>query len=177
MAGCEHYIRKCRLVTPCCKKVYSCRFCHDVSEDHELNRKDVMLVKCIQCDTVQNVASNCVICGIRFGFYFCAICRLYDDTEKGQFHCQPCGLCRTGGRENYFHCSKCDICYLKSLKDSHKCLEKSSHSDCPICLESLHASRDPCQVLKCGHLMHRKCFQDCAASMIRSCPICNARMT
>jgi len=27
-----------------------------------------------------------------------------DDVNKRQFHCDACGICRVGGRENYFHC-------------------------------------------------------------------------
>jgi hypothetical protein len=40
------------------------------------------------------VTSNCVSCGVQFGKYFCAICRMYDDTDKQQFHCDQCGICR-----------------------------------------------------------------------------------
>jgi len=27
-----------------------------------------------------------------------------DTTSKKQFHCEDCGICRVGGRENFFHC-------------------------------------------------------------------------
>ena len=47
------------------------------------------------------VASHCKDCGIKFGRYFCMICRLYDDQEKGQFHCNGCGICRCC---DYVHC-------------------------------------------------------------------------
>ena len=47
------------------------------------------------------VASHCKDCGIKFGRYFCTICRLYDDQEKGQFHCNGCGICRCC---DYVHC-------------------------------------------------------------------------
>ena len=31
-------------------------------------------------------------------------CRFYDDdVRKGQFHCDKCGICRVGGRDNFFH--------------------------------------------------------------------------
>jgi hypothetical protein len=40
------------------------------------------------------VQSTCEECGTVFGNYFCSICRLYDDEDKQQFHCDGCGLCR-----------------------------------------------------------------------------------
>ena len=45
---------------------------------------------------------------------------MFDDAEKGQFHCDGCGICRVGGRENYFHCDICGYCLPLSCKDNHK---------------------------------------------------------
>ena len=42
------------------------------------------------------VASHCKDCSVKFGRYFCEICRLFDDHERGQFHCHGCGICRCG---------------------------------------------------------------------------------
>lgn len=171
--SCSHYIRKCSLISPCCNKIYPCRFCHDGEEDHELNRKLVNQVKCLQCGHIQGIESNCLECRIRFGFYFCKECRLYDDTDKGQFHCELCGICRVGGKDNYFHCMKCDICIPVAQKSSHKCVERAARSNCMICLDYLHSSREPCQVLRCGHFLHQGCFQECLKARIRNCPLCN----
>ena len=176
MSSCQHYVRKCAFVTPCCNKVYPCRFCHDTAESHELERRSVQQIKCNQCGKLQGVVSHCIECGIKFGFYFCSICRLYDDRDKGQFHCDQCGVCRTGGKENFFHCARCDMCFPKKIKASHKCVEKSSRSNCPICMEDLHSSLVPCQVLRCGHLLHRTCFQECLNSRLRHCPLCSTFM-
>ncbi|XP_068712472.1 RING finger and CHY zinc finger domain-containing protein 1-like [Montipora foliosa] len=174
---CPHYVRKCSFVTPCCNKVYSCRFCHNAAErTHELDRKTVQQIKCNQCGKLQGIVSHCSECGIKFGFYFCPICRLYDDRDKGQFHCDYCGVCRIGGRENYFHCTRCDMCFPKNIRSSHTCVEKSSRSNCPICMEDLHSSPVPCQVLRCGHLLHRTCFQECLKSRLQHCPLCSTLM-
>ena len=44
---------------------------------------------------ILQVANYCCHCGIQFGlYYFCAICNFYDDANKGQFHCEKCGICR-----------------------------------------------------------------------------------
>lgn len=63
--GCEHYKRHCKLVAPCCGKVYNCRFsdakicstftilrfCHDEAEPtHSLDRKKVEEVECLKCN-------------------------------------------------------------------------------------------------------------------------------
>uniref|UniRef100_A0A8W8N2T0 RING finger and CHY zinc finger domain-containing protein 1 n=1 Tax=Magallana gigas TaxID=29159 RepID=A0A8W8N2T0_MAGGI len=174
--GCEHYKRKCALIAPCCNKTYTCRVCHDDKENHELTRKKVMQVHCLTCKRVQQVQGSCEECGTKFGNYFCEICRLYDDEDKQQFHCDGCGLCRVGGRENFYHCDVCDVCLSISMKDNHKCIEKSSHSNCPVCLEDLHTSRIAAHIPPCGHLIHYKCFKDMLKTGNYACPICGQSM-
>ncbi|XP_015776266.1 PREDICTED: RING finger and CHY zinc finger domain-containing protein 1-like [Acropora digitifera] len=166
---CPHYIRRCALLAPCCNKYYPCRLCHDDVEDHNLDRKKVQEIKCIQCHSSQATASHCKECGIKFGRYFCGICRLFDDHQKGQFHCDGCGICRIGGKDNFFHCNRCDMCLGIQLKDSHKCVERSSRSDCPICYEDIHTSRIPAHVPPCGHLLHRYSLSNCQLSIITNC--------
>nr|GME04263.1 E3 ubiquitin-protein ligase miel1 [Ipomoea batatas] len=66
------------------------------------------------------------------------ILRLYDDdTTKDQYHCNECGICRIGSRENFFHCQKCGSCYSVDLRDNHMCVENSMKRYCPICYEFL----------------------------------------
>jgi uncharacterized CHY-type Zn-finger protein len=65
--GCSHYIRKCKLVTPCCNKVYICRYCHDENEDHTVNRRAVTELICACCGLRQPVRATCLICQTRFG--------------------------------------------------------------------------------------------------------------
>ncbi|XP_070562756.1 RING finger and CHY zinc finger domain-containing protein 1-like isoform X1 [Ptychodera flava] len=135
-SGCEHYQRKCSLLAPCCNRFYTCRFCHDENENHKLNRNDVEQVKCLKCQKVAEVQSHCVNCNEEFARYFCQICRLYDEVDKGQFHCKECGICRVGGRENFFHCGKCGLCLGVGLQNKHKCIEKVSQGNCPVCMEN-----------------------------------------
>nr|AEE62148.1 unknown [Dendroctonus ponderosae] len=104
--GCAHYKRKSKFVTPCCQKVYTCRFCHDENENHTMNRKEVTELICTVCYIRQPVKADCENCGVRFGKYVCLECNLFDDEEKNQFHCQGCGICRIGGAERFFHCKK-----------------------------------------------------------------------
>lgn len=170
--SCTHYLRKCKLEAACCGKIHECRICHDVSENHEMDRKAVKTLVCVQCDTHQNVGKNCSSCGILFGTYSCLICRLFDDNDKGQFHCQGCGICRVGGDKNFFHCPKCNICIKTSIKETHKCIEDISRRMCPVCLEDLHASTKKAIIPKCSHMIHDECQQSLLKFGFPSCPLC-----
>eukprot|EP00960_Hanusia_phi_P046517 757885-Hanusia_phi.AAC.2 len=120
--GCSHYSRGCQLVSPCCQKVFWCRFCHDEASDHAIDRHAVKEVKCVVCGLVQPVGPVCVGegCDNAFGKYFCSICNFFDDNISGEpFHCNGCGICRKGGRENFFHCDTCGCCYSNALRDNH----------------------------------------------------------
>ncbi|CAI9108033.1 OLC1v1007543C1 [Oldenlandia corymbosa var. corymbosa] len=167
--GCEHYRRRCKLRTPCCNQIFTCRHCHNEAasalsnpkERHELVRQDVKQVICAVCNTEQEVAEFCSKCGIKFGEYFCQICKFYDDdTSKEQFHCDDCGICRVGGRDKFFHCAKCGSCYSVDLQDNHSCVENSMKHHCPICYEFLFDSVKGTTIMKCGHTIHAGCFSE-----------------
>ncbi|KAK5647491.1 hypothetical protein RI129_002383 [Pyrocoelia pectoralis] len=174
--GCAHYKRKSKFVTPCCNKVYTCRFCHDEKEDHTVNRKEVTELICTLCETRQPVQAECQNCGIRFGKYTCLECNLFDDEDKNQYHCSGCGICRIGGADRFFHCEKCNMCLPVQLKNGHKCVENVSRANCPVCLEDIHTSRIPCHIPDCGHLLHRTCFEQLLQSGHYACPICQTSL-
>lgn len=48
--------------------------------------------------------------------FTCLICNLFDDEDKDQYHCDGCGICRIGGRNNFFHCEVCNMCLPLQLK-------------------------------------------------------------
>ena len=104
------------------------------------------------------------------------ICRFYDNTDKGQFHCDGCGICRQGGKDNFFHCDKCVACLPISMKDSHKCLNETLKVNCPVCLEYLMDSTKTSTILKCGHSIHSSCQQQLINSGTTKCPLCNTSM-
>ncbi|CAG0882425.1 unnamed protein product [Darwinula stevensoni] len=174
--GCQHYKRKCKLFAPCCGRAYTCRFCHNDVENHCLDRRQVMEVVCMQCKTQQPVQKNCQQCNLEFGRYYCAQCKLFDDDDKQQYHCEGCGICRIGGRERFFHCTVCDMCLPMRLQGNHKCVERVSRTNCPVCLEDIHTSRIPSHIPPCGHLIHRTCFGDMLKSGLYACPVCNTSM-
>ncbi|XP_034237643.1 RING finger and CHY zinc finger domain-containing protein 1 [Thrips palmi] len=174
--GCCHYQRRSKFVTPCCNKVYTCRFCHDENESHPVNRKDVTELVCTSCNTRQKVQARCEKCNLSFGKYTCLECKLFDDEDKKQYHCDGCGICRIGGRDKFFHCEKCNMCLPIKLLNKHKCVENVSRGNCPVCLEDIHTSRMPCHIPDCGHLLHRNCFEELLTFGHYACPICQTSL-
>ncbi|KAG8515236.1 RING finger and CHY zinc finger domain-containing protein 1, partial [Galemys pyrenaicus] len=168
--GCEHYDRGCLLKAPCCDKLYTCRLCHDNQEDHQLDRFKVKEVQCINCEKIQHAQQTCEECSTLFGEYYCNICHLFDKDKK-QYHCENCGICRIGPKEDFFHCLKCNLCLAMNLQGKHKCIENVSRQNCPICLEDIHTSRVVAHVLPCGHLLHRTCYEEMLKEGYR-CPLC-----
>ena len=62
--------------TPCCNnKVYPCRVCHNENEDHQLDRKTVNTLKCLQCGKEQDVSIDGVRIApaSRASYWFCSL--------------------------------------------------------------------------------------------------------
>lgn len=179
--GCAHYKRKAKLLAPCCGEFIGCRFCHDEvhyeknpdpKKAHRLDRHAVKTVQCMRCDTVQDAAQNCSSCGVVLGAYWCSVCVFLDDVDKGQYHCEKCGICRVGGREAYTHCDRCGACVKAATLDLHVCAKNAGLADCSVCLESLHTFRVPTQFLPCGHGLHEHCLRSFLESGQSTCPLC-----
>lgn len=169
---CKHYDRRCFMECPQCLQFYPCRLCHNECADHELDRYNVKNIKCSACNSVQTVTERCTKCQTHFAKYFCSICNMFDDRDRQQFHCDGCGLCRVGGRKNFFHCPTCDLCLSVDIRTTHKCVEKSSKANCPVCLGDLHTSVMNLQVPSCGHLIHRGCYTEMLKHGEYRCPTC-----
>ena len=117
--GCEHYRRNVKLQCFTCEKWYTCRFCHDAAEDHTLPRKETKHMLCMFCGCAQRASDTCVRCNRTAGYYYCGICKLWnDDPNKPIYHCNDCGLCRVGQGlgKDFFHCKvrKAPILFRKS---------------------------------------------------------------
>lgn len=67
---------------------------------------------------------------------------------------------------------KCCACISISIQETHKCIERSTDCDCPICGEYMFTSPKAVVFMTCGHSIHSKCYNE---HMMRSykCPICN----
>jgi len=167
---CLHYERKCKIITPCCNKLYDCRICHDENEDHIVDRFSISKMKCTSCNKIQDVAKKCIYCKEDISDYYCDICHLWD-SKKHIYHCNKCGICRNGLKDEKYHCDKCNICIPINFKDSHVCVENSSHNNCPICWEYMLTSHKQITILKCGHCMHTECLNELCKNDYR-CPVC-----
>ena len=168
---CTHYLRNCDVKCPDCSKFYPCRVCHDEAESHPLRRHDVTHVRCRSCKTIQSASNQCLMCGIKFGHYYCDTCHLWELGKNPIYHCDKCGICRKGKKEDYQHCDQCGLCYRKSVFESHKCLQNCIRTNCPVCNEYMFDTRQEIMILKCGHSMHAKCLQDYSKHDYR-CPLC-----
>lgn len=182
--GCEHYKRKCSIVSPCCNEIFVCRFCHDEEKEenekdynkaHTLDRTKIKEIICLECDKRQFVSNECIDCKIKFGNYYCSICNLFDDSDKGQYHCSKCNICRVGGKDNFFHCSECNMCLSKNIQEEHqiKCNKKNYFKEnCAFCQEDMFTSIKPVQIVKCGHVFHSHCLIENLKKNNYKCPYC-----
>ena len=105
--GCEHYKRNIKLQCSACNRWYTCRFCHDAVEDHMLNRRETKNMLCMLCGCAQPASEECALCSERGAWYYCDVCKLWDDDpEKSIYHCNDCGICRVGKGlgKDFFHC-------------------------------------------------------------------------
>ncbi|EEY16908.1 RING finger and CHY zinc finger domain-containing protein [Verticillium alfalfae VaMs.102] len=173
--GCQHYARNVKLQCSTCDRWYTCRFCHDAAEKHALIRKDTRNMLCMVCACPQKAGEACVNCGEVSAHYYCNICKLWDNNpNKSIYHCSDCGICRRGRGlgKDFFHCKKCCACISISIQDSHKCIERSTDCDCPICGEYMFTSPRPVVFMVCGHSIHAKCYDQHMQSSYK-CPICN----
>ena len=140
---CRHYQRNCKIVAPCCDKLFGCRHCHDEASEHKIDRSLINSMVCLDCNTKQDASSTCSNCQAVMASYYCNICKFWEDNPgKSIYHCDGCKICRVGkGLDiDYFHCDKCNACIQLSLKNNHKCIERNLESDCPICGDYMFTS-------------------------------------
>ena len=113
--GCEHYKRNIKLQCSACNRWYTCRFCHDAVEDHMLNRRETKHMLCMLCGCAQPASGECALCSERGAWYYCDVCKLWDDDpEKSIYHCNDCGICRVGKGlgKDFFHCKASALIHL-----------------------------------------------------------------
>lgn len=182
--GCAHYARKCLIRAPCCTTFFPCRLCHaDVARppklDHEIDRKAIDEMVCMIClkagrgAGVQPVAAACQDCKAPMARYYCGVCHLFDDDASHSiFHCDGCGICRRGLREEFKHCTTCSCCMTISAFADHKCVEDATKRDCAICLSDMFSGRDPISFLRCGHPLHVACMRQLFSSARDRMPVC-----
>lgn len=173
--GCQHYKRNVKIQCYDCSRWYPCRFCHDASESHTLNRRKTRHMLCMLCQHPQTASETCIKCGEDAACYYCPICKLWDDdSSKSIYHCRDCGICRRGEGlgKDFEHCKKCNVCISIAFATSHKCIERATECDCPICGEYMFNSPQAVVSMKCGHYMHSACHREYMKTAYK-CPICS----
>ena len=173
--GCIHYQRNVKMQCSACEKWYPCRLCHDEVENHLLPRRDTKHMLCMLCKTPQAVAQTCKKCQVPAAHYYCSICKLWNnDPHKSVYHCDDCGICRLGEGlgKDFFHCDTCAACMSIAAESTHRCIERSTKSDCPICGEFMFTSNKPVAFMRCGHSIHEACFAEWCDTSYK-CPICS----
>lgn len=175
---CVHYQRHCLIKANCCGKYYGCRLCHDEVESHKIDRFATELVHCKSCGTDDvPIGKNCGTCGKSFAKYYCSVCKFHDDDlEKDVYHCDPCGICRVGKKEENSHCSRCDSCVPKEVAQSHPCVPESTKGTCPVCLENMWECLSQVVFMRCGHAIHEECFAQYTETSY-TCPVCCKSLT
>lgn len=144
----------------------------DEESHHEIDRFSITEVICRVCYTRQSSKTNiCVNCGVRFGEYHCQVCNLWMSAKDEPYHCEKCGFCRVGGRENFRHCDDCGMCIDAFLFEDHNCKSGKYMSNCPVCQEDLFSSRLASHEMPCGHAIHWHCFKQLTTHDTR-CPVC-----
>ncbi|EON62759.1 hypothetical protein W97_01984 [Coniosporium apollinis CBS 100218] len=171
--GCEHYKRNVKVQCFDCRRWYPCRHCHDEVEDHRLNRRKTLNMLCMLCATPQPAAECCGNCGQQAAWYYCGICKLWDDDgSKRIYHCEECKY--FPGALPALICTylrKCNVCISIAFASTHRCIERATDCDCPICGDYLFTSSTSVVSIKCGHYMHRACYLRYMESDYK-CPIC-----
>jgi hypothetical protein len=59
-----------------------------------------------------------------------------------------------------------------SVEKNHKCIERVSDCDCPICGEYMFTSPHPVVFMLCGHSIHKRCYEEHMNTSYK-CPICS----
>ncbi len=67
------------------------------------------------------------------------------------------------------------MCLAISIRDTHRCIERSTDCDCPICGEYMFTSQQTVVFMRCGHSIHLSCYNEHIRNSYK-CPICSRSM-
>ncbi|CAD25944.2 LIM DOMAIN-CONTAINING PROTEIN [Encephalitozoon cuniculi GB-M1] len=170
--SCEHYSNNCLVRFECCSSLYPCRLCHDKAEAHRANRYEVSQIVCGTCNLLQPKTQTCLQCLAAVSKYFCSKCNLWDSSDDQIFHCDGCNVCRRGDPKSSFHCDICQTCLVTRGPRDHTHVENTASGNCPICAEEMSESMEVLVLLRCGHSLHERCFNEFIKETY-TCPMCS----
>ncbi|VAH16017.1 unnamed protein product [Triticum turgidum subsp. durum] len=117
----------------------------------------------------------------------CGICRQVPNLRSSFFSSKRLLIFSSRMIKCWIHCSpfselaawtisstaKNAVCYSNVLKDSHHCVERAMHHNCPVCFEYLFDSTMDISVLHCGHTIHLECLNEMRVHHHFACPVCS----
>jgi RING finger/CHY zinc finger protein 1 len=158
--NCSNFKSNCEIYVDCCKQYICCYLCHDRTKHDFSYKKEISHIKCRKCKFIcekKNFSNECPNCKIQFNKTFCSKCLLWFNFKES-FHCDDCSYCIMGNKNEFIHCKECDICIYHKKINYHKCHLIKEQNECYICLESLYEKRHNNRIFRCGHTIHRECF-------------------
>jgi len=172
---CPHKTINCKIISPCCGKVFTCNRCHDKYYDdkknsHTIDKSKITRVVCMNCGEYQDISNCCTKCKITFAKYYCDKCKVFDSSSDNH-HCDKCNLCIIGTRNDFIHCDTCKCCMEKSHFYIHKCLPDVLEGMCSVCMDLLKNGEKLLLVI-CGHALHEECYNNLMKSSYK-CPKCS----
>ncbi len=189
---CSHYDKKNYYFKFNCCGIYDpCKRCHMERNTCQFDKICVNEITCSECNKTQEPSEFCIECSIKFANSYCAICNIWTQ-QKEIFHCDSCGVCRIGNKENIFHCHNCDACFatknlITNQPIKHKCFQYVTNknisnnesrkislkeSSCVVCMELIFYSQESSTFLMCGHPIHKNCFKQMIQQQNYKCPCC-----
>lgn len=117
----------------------------------------------------------------------CGICRVGQGLGKDFYHCKVSLLhlhasspaphdrskpSREPSAKPRTHPQTCCVCMSITIRDTHRCIERSTDCDCPICGDYMFTSPQTVVFMRCGHSIHQRCYYEHMESSYR-CPICS----
>lgn len=153
--------------------------CH-CGEDYNAEEiKKISKMKCMFCNTVQNINKNCINCKKQLANYYCNICNIISNYPIIR-HCNKCKKCKGTNIPNadIIHCDKCNNCVYRK----HNCdIISKNDSECVIC-QRINSDGSPYGDYKikntlkkldcCGNVFHYNCLNELNKHGRNKCPLC-----
>ncbi|CAL6011397.1 CHY_zinc finger domain-containing protein [Hexamita inflata] len=139
LSHCDHFISNCVFSCANCAKQYSCRYCHDESEDHPF------VFQSVHCLCGASLAS--CSCGRQQPKSLCEICG-FASISHDFAHCQDCNFC-------HFSFDKSQFDQFHQINANN---ELNSIESCAVCLCSFDSFLFKPVFLSCSHCFHGHCI-------------------
>ena len=152
----------------------------DCNQDYtEEERKKINKMKCMFCDTIQDINKKCIKCKKELANYYCKKCNILSNYPT-ILHCDKCNVCKGSHIPNkkIIHCNTCNTCTY----EHHDCeIIKKEDTECVICQRSnkddapygkYENNRRLHKLNCCGNVFHYNCLKELQNHGRNTCPLC-----